>query len=482
MCDTSIYLLQDDGSELVHLHSLSNWAPVADAQVLGDLLGRKDEEDVVNQSVDELAAALPSEGRDRLYVAAGHRMEGAIKELRMGLKTNVLVEFELEQLNISSSEVDSSVQKIRNLTVPKDSGEDASEGYLVLNMTHNETKVLRWSSSTPQINRVPWAGVLDMSIDDCTQQLSPSYHFSESTLAVALTDRGLLQITPSGIYLSEHIAHTLNPDERIVQAAIVSPDHIAVVVYFQSQYHWALMTYTLSSAADSSLLLSSDPVILPREPTTIKSIVHRSTPTEALEPIFKTFLAYRQPPEIQIYSSSSTAAQRDPINPTLIFTLPLIDIPGERIAAEIHSIEILCTRSEIGHLIIGTRHGLVVAYRMLWSGSHRVDFPERSMMMTLGDAPVEFIPLQQLGASSVFAMTGFLWEIAVETECPEGVKVREVLFDDFRIVLFPVSPILFFWFEGRLTFLATGAFGEYRGKGPGGCVVDGWGCQGCSCG
>ena len=322
-------------------------------------------------------------------------------------------------------------------------------------MTHNETKVLRWSSSTPQINGVPWAGVLDMSIDDCTLQLSPSYHFSESTLAIALTDRGLLQITPSGIYLREHLTHTLNPDERIVQAAIVSADHIAVVVYFQSQSNWALITYAVSSAADSSLLLSSDPVILPREPTTIKSIVHQSTPTEAFEPIFKTFLAYRQPTEIQIYSSSYTAAQQDPINPTLIFTLPLIDIPGERTAAEIHSIEILCTRPGIGQLIIGTRHGLVVAYRMLWSGAQRVDFPERCMMMTLGNAPVEFIPLQQLGPSSVFAMTGFLWEIEVERECPEGVKVQEVLFDDFRIVLF---PLLFFF----LFFPPLSSFFSFR--------------------
>jgi len=101
MCDTAIYLLQDDGSELVHLHSVPNWAPVSDAQVLGDLLGGADEEDVANRSVDELVAAFPSEGRDRLYVGVGHRMEGAIKELRMGLKTNVLVEFELEQLHTS---------------------------------------------------------------------------------------------------------------------------------------------------------------------------------------------------------------------------------------------------------------------------------------------------------------------------------------------------------------------------------------------
>jgi len=97
MCDTVIFLMPEDGSELVHLHSLPNWAPVADCQVLGDLMGEEEDEDVVNRSVDELVAAFPSEGRDRLYVGSGHRGEGAIKELRAGLKTNVLVEFELEQ-------------------------------------------------------------------------------------------------------------------------------------------------------------------------------------------------------------------------------------------------------------------------------------------------------------------------------------------------------------------------------------------------
>ena len=333
----------------------------------------------------------------------------------------------------------------------------------MLNMTHNETKVLRWSSSTPHINGVPWTGVVDMSIDDCTAQLSPTYHFSESTLAISLTDRGLLQITPSGIYLREHLTYTLNPNERIVQAAIISPDYIAVVVYFQSQSHWALITYTLSSTDDSSLLLSSDPIILPHEPTTIKSVVHQSTSTEAHESIFKIFLAYRQPPEIHIYSSSSTAATQDQIKPTLIFTLSLIDVPGERTAAEIHSIEILSTRPEVGHLIIGTRDGLVLAYRMLSSGAQRVDFPERSMVMSLGNAPVEFIPLPQLGGSSVFAMNEFLWEIGVEKECPEGVTVQEVLFDDFRIVLFPM-PV---FFRGAADIFSRGCFREVWGPGNG---------------
>jgi hypothetical protein len=420
MCDTVIFLMPDDGSELVHLHSVPNWAPVADCQVLGDLLGGEVDEDVVNRSVDELVAAFPSEGRDRLYVGSGHRGEGAIRELRSGLKTNVLVEFELEQYPPSprfppvsffvGQKVDCSVQKIWNLT-DKGDGEDALEGYLVLSMTHNETKVLRWSSSTPKINGVPWTGVLDMAIDDCTAQLSPSYHFSESTLAVSLTDNGLLQVTSSGIYLGDVLTFNVNPDERLVQAAIVG-EFIAIVVYSQSQSHWSLITYHLTETS----LHPSDQLILPREPTAIMSSF--TSPTT-----HHTFLSYRQPPEIQIYSSALQSAPQ-------LTTLP-IDSPD----TEIHSIELLFCRPDMGHLLIGTRHGLVLAFRLVIR-SGRFDFPEHSVM-SLGNAPVEFIP--QVGGTGLFAMSGFLWEIEVEQEWLEGLKVREVLFDDFRVVIPPFA-------------------------------------------
>lgn len=88
----------DDLSELIQLHTVPNWSPVADCQLVGALI-RQDDDDVVSRTVDPLALAFPSEGRDRLYVGAGHRAEGCIKELRTGLRTNVTVEFELEQSN-----------------------------------------------------------------------------------------------------------------------------------------------------------------------------------------------------------------------------------------------------------------------------------------------------------------------------------------------------------------------------------------------
>jgi hypothetical protein len=112
MSDTVIYLVPaatsdvnngsvdgdgDGGAELVHLHSVPNWAPVADCVLLGNLMGEADDAEIVNRIVDEVVAAFPSERRERLYVGAGHRGEGAIKELRNGLRTDVLVEFELEQ-------------------------------------------------------------------------------------------------------------------------------------------------------------------------------------------------------------------------------------------------------------------------------------------------------------------------------------------------------------------------------------------------
>jgi hypothetical protein len=297
------------------------------------------------------------------------------------------------------------------------------EGYLVLSMTHNETKVLRWSSSTPRINGVPWSGVIDMSITDCTALVSSSYQFSEGTLAIALTDRGLVQVTPSGIYLGDGLTHHLTPDERIVQAAITD-DYITIVKYSQSKCCWALIDFTIR--LDS--LDSSSPLILPREPTTIKSIIHRSSNESPATFARHTFLSYRQPPEIQIFSFSP------PNPPTLVSTLPVDHIDR---SSDIHSLEILYTRPTIGHLLIGTRQGIVLAYRML-SSPQRFDFPECNVM-SVGTGPVEFIPVAFPGRgkeNSVFAMSGSLWEICVEREWPQGLTVQEVLFDDFRIVLF----------------------------------------------
>lgn len=82
--------------ELVQLHSKPNWTPIADCQLIRELI-REDEEAVVSRSIDPLALAFPDEGRHRLYVGAGHREEGSLKELRTGYKANVTVEFELEQ-------------------------------------------------------------------------------------------------------------------------------------------------------------------------------------------------------------------------------------------------------------------------------------------------------------------------------------------------------------------------------------------------
>jgi hypothetical protein len=88
--------MSDNHSELVQLHSIPNWAPVADCQLVGKLIG-ENEDDLVSRSQDSLALAFPPENRDRLYVGAGHRDEGSLKELRTGLKTSITVEFELEQ-------------------------------------------------------------------------------------------------------------------------------------------------------------------------------------------------------------------------------------------------------------------------------------------------------------------------------------------------------------------------------------------------
>lgn len=84
----------------MQLHSVPNWSPVADCQLVGNLIGENDD-DIVSRTLDPLALTFPLENRDRLYVGAGHRNEGSLKELRTGLKTNVTVEFELEQYTLS---------------------------------------------------------------------------------------------------------------------------------------------------------------------------------------------------------------------------------------------------------------------------------------------------------------------------------------------------------------------------------------------
>jgi hypothetical protein len=87
--------MPDNGGDLEQLHSVPNWSPIADCLLLGDLVG--DEVDVVSRFVDVLAQAFPVENRDRLYIGTGHGTEGALKELRTGLKTIITVESELEQ-------------------------------------------------------------------------------------------------------------------------------------------------------------------------------------------------------------------------------------------------------------------------------------------------------------------------------------------------------------------------------------------------
>ena len=86
----------DDCSDLLQLHTVPNWSPVSDCQLIGSLVG-EDDDSAPWRSVDPLALAFPLECRDRLYVGAGNGPGGTIKELRTGLRTNVTVEFELEQ-------------------------------------------------------------------------------------------------------------------------------------------------------------------------------------------------------------------------------------------------------------------------------------------------------------------------------------------------------------------------------------------------
>src|SRR5438552_2897739 len=93
-----------------------------------------------------------------------------------------------------------------------------TEGFLVITMTYNETKILRWTSSTPRSAGILWTGALD--IDDYTQNLSASYMVSEATLDAGLIDHDIIQVTSSGIYISDAPCRRCGSQERIVQATV----------------------------------------------------------------------------------------------------------------------------------------------------------------------------------------------------------------------------------------------------------------------
>ena len=163
----------------------------------------------------------------------------------------------------------SSVQRLWHLTY----GKENSEGLIVVTMTYNETKILRWTSSAPRTNHRIWSG--DLEIDDITPTLTDHLMLSEPTLAASFVAGSILQITPSGIYFNETIRRQVSAQERIVQASVVGK-HMILVVYSDSGV-WTLWSVIVevnpsdegSSDGGVSFLFKTQ-TKLPREPSAIR--------------------------------------------------------------------------------------------------------------------------------------------------------------------------------------------------------------------
>jgi hypothetical protein len=148
-------------------------------------------------------------------------------------------------------------------------GEGNTEGYIVVSMTHNETKFLKWTSSTPRDDGILWVG--DLDIDDWTANLSTSLMVSETTLATSLTDNGIVQVTPTGVYLHGGVRRQVSSQERIVQAVVVGSD-IALVIYNEAGF-WSLACAKIVSRDSGTYLSEGYSVQLPREPSAMNLFI-----------------------------------------------------------------------------------------------------------------------------------------------------------------------------------------------------------------
>jgi Mono-functional DNA-alkylating methyl methanesulfonate N-term len=246
-----------------------NWSPISECQLIGSLI-TEDDDAILSRSIDPFALTFPSEGRDRLYIGSGHRTQGAIKELRTGLKARVTVEFELEQFDFLFCFSNDSVRRIWVLTCQDSPQGENMEGYIVLSMTHNETKLLKWTSVTPRYDGKAWGGELE--IDDFTAHLSTRISIAETTLAASLIGNYLIQITPSGIYTGDNLGRKFSDSERIVQASIMESD-IAIVLCNETGTWNLMFMKALSNGENNVLSISPERTFgLPREPTTIKLV------------------------------------------------------------------------------------------------------------------------------------------------------------------------------------------------------------------
>src|SRR5271169_4629045 len=127
-------------------------------------------------------------------------------------------------------------------------------------MTHDETKILHWSSPHSRMSGIPWSGELD--VEEIT---TDTMTFDQGSLACALVHGHILQVTSAAVYLHPDITLPCTEDERIIHASIWE-DNLVVVLHTSNTKHFRL-THIVFSQTDSPRIFSID---LIDEPSIVK--------------------------------------------------------------------------------------------------------------------------------------------------------------------------------------------------------------------
>ena len=327
-------------------------------------------------------------------------------------------------------QVDISVQRIWCLSdLDLQPGAENSRGFIVVTMTHNESKFLRWTSSDRREDGGLWAG--ELVIDDLTQTFTALVS-SEATLATSLTAIGILQVTPSGVYVTDKVFRQFSPHSRIIHASVVDSD-IALVIYNEAGY-WSLWHMRLEQIDGIFQFSAGESVVLPREPSAIKLSINKNNHLSRLlnnDSAYESkmcLLAFRFPRKVLVFQLHNS------IDPTVLGECALDpelsqDVPDDPRASEVNSIDLLCD-SVTTLIYLGLRHGMVMSIDIT-NG-----FETSSLQNTkFGHSPVEFISAthakNESENTSLFVMCEYLWEIRLKNG---ELELHEVLFDDFRIV------------------------------------------------
>src|SRR5947207_12299305 len=96
-------------------------------------------------------------------------------------------------------------------------------------MTHNETKILRWSTPETRLTGRSWSGELD--VEEVT---TDAMVYNDSTLLTHLVHGRVLQITPSAVHLHPDITIPCDNENRIIHASCYD-NNVAVLLHIPTE-------------------------------------------------------------------------------------------------------------------------------------------------------------------------------------------------------------------------------------------------------